>query len=341
MTLMRPVEIIGGGLAGLSLGLGLVRSGVPVSLLEAAAYPRHRVCGEFITGLSATTRARLGLDPLLAGAASNRTVAWFMRDTPVRYQTLPQIAPGLSRFSLDARLADAFVEGGGELQTNVRSSHVADAPGRVFATGRRRQTRSSWIGLKVHAVNLPLERDLELHLGEHAYAGLTRIESGRVNICGLFRRREISAKGTALLPAYLQACGLPELAVRLQQAKLDAKSCSAVAAVDFDPRVGPSKEMRLGDMLAMIPPFTGHGMAMAFQSAETALDPLIGYARGELTWDQTREIVQRKLRRRFQVRLASAGMLHSFFHQPAHQRWLRALNRARLLPLRPLYAALH
>jgi menaquinone-9 beta-reductase len=45
MTLSRPIEIIGGGLAGLSLGRALARAGVPVTVYEAGNYPRHRVCG--------------------------------------------------------------------------------------------------------------------------------------------------------------------------------------------------------------------------------------------------------------------------------------------------------
>jgi len=51
----RSVEVVGGGLAGLSLGLALRRRGVPVTVWEAGHYPRHRVCGEFITGLDRAT----------------------------------------------------------------------------------------------------------------------------------------------------------------------------------------------------------------------------------------------------------------------------------------------
>ena len=46
---MRAVTIIGGGLAGLTLGIGLRQRGVPVTISEAGDYPRHRVCGEFIS----------------------------------------------------------------------------------------------------------------------------------------------------------------------------------------------------------------------------------------------------------------------------------------------------
>jgi hypothetical protein len=241
---------------------------------------------------------------------------------------------------LDERLANAFVKAGGILRTNTRATLRGDAPGRIFATGRRK-ARSNWLGLKVHVLDLPLARDLELHLGDHAYVGLTRVEGRRVNVCGLFRTRSVAAKGVEVLFAYLSACGLGALADRLRASAVDAASFSAVAAVEFDPRIPASPELRLGDNLAMIPPFTGHGMAMAFQSAEIALSPLVAYSRGRQTWAQTRSLIQHRLRRRFRMRLASASALHSFLLRPARQRWLGALNRAHLLPLSPLYAALH
>ena len=42
---MKTVHIVGGGLAGLTLGLRLRQLDVPVELYEAGSYPRHRVCG--------------------------------------------------------------------------------------------------------------------------------------------------------------------------------------------------------------------------------------------------------------------------------------------------------
>ena len=73
---MHTVEIIGGGLAGLSLGLGLRARGVPARLIEAGTYPRHRVCGEFITGLDEGTRRELQLTDILSGARLARSVLW-------------------------------------------------------------------------------------------------------------------------------------------------------------------------------------------------------------------------------------------------------------------------
>ncbi|CAM2777957.1 NAD(P)/FAD-dependent oxidoreductase [Rariglobus hedericola] len=338
----RPVEIIGGGLAGLSLGLALRRAAVPVTLFEAGAYPRHRVCGEFITGLSATTIERLGLAPFLADATPHREVAWFLRDQPLRRQTLASPALALSRHALDQRLADAFTAVGGDLRTQIRID-PSDAPdGRIFATGRR-PARPEWIGLKCHAFHLPLNAELELHLGDHAYVGLCAVEDGRINVSGLFRQRadlrELTRE-TALV-SYLRAVGLDALADRLSTAKIDPASFSAIAGLGFSKPSTRTDRIVLGDTYAMIPPFTGHGMAMAFQSAEQALDPLLAWSRGEASWESTLRTVQQRLRTLFRLRLASAAALHPFLFKPARQRWLATASRLRLLPMKPLYKITH
>ncbi len=340
MNPLRPIEIIGGGLAGLSLGLALRRAGVPVTLFDAGGYPRHRVCGEFITGLATATIARLGLEPFLHDALRHHEVAWFIDGRMARRQHLPSPALALSRHLLDARLAQAFVESGGELRPHTRVASPIAAAGCVIATGRRR-SKSPWLGLKIHALNLPLQCDLELHLGGEAYVGLTQVEDGRVNVCGLFRRRELCAKGADLLLAYLRAAGLSALAGRLAGASFEAGSFCAVAAVAFDQHVPATGPVSLGDACAMIPPFTGNGMAMALQSAELALDPLLAYARDSLGWPEASQAIQTALQHRFRLRLAAANLLHPFLLEPPRQRWLGRLAQAHFLPLRPLYAVLH
>jgi menaquinone-9 beta-reductase len=340
MSSPRPLEIIGGGLAGLALAGALRRAGAEVTLFEAGDYPRHRVCGEFIAGLSARTSAKLGLGPVLADALRHREVAWCRDGSPIAVQPLPAPALGLSRHALDNRLAKSFVAAGGDLRTRARVTELAPRPGRIFATGRR-PGRSGWLGLKIHALGLVLRRDLEVHLGDDAYVGLSAVEDGRVNVCGLFRRRRLNAKGGLLLPAYLRAAGLDALADRLAQAETDPESFCAVAAVAFDRRVPAQSRVCLGDACAMIPPFTGNGMAMAFQSAEAALDPLLAYAAGDSDWAEARDGIHAALRRRFRLRLASAGALHPYLLRPPRQRWLMAMSRAHLLPLRPLYAVMH
>jgi len=341
----RPVEIIGGGLAGLSLGLALRRAGIPVTLFEAQHYPRHRVCGEFIAGLGQATVARLGLAPLLRDALLHRRVVWYRRGRPVRTQTLPAPALGLSRHLLDARLAEAFIAAGGDLRTDTRASLEAAPDGRVFATGRRRRP-SPWFGLKVHVRRLRLDGDLEVHLGDQAYVGLSGVEDGWINVCGLFRRQP---RGPAVRPPpgvetllhQLDAAGLASLSRRLRAAEVDDDSFCAVAALSFAREHPPPGRICLGDGVAMTPPYTGNGMAMALQSAAFAVDPLIAWARGQRPWPDTVARVNRGLWRRFRTRLFSANALHPFLLEARLQCWLTFAGRARLLPLRPLYLLTH
>lgn len=337
----QPVEIIGGGLAGLSLGLALRKAGVPVTIFEAGAYPRHRVCGEFITGLTSSTIDRLGLAPFLANARPHREVAWFLNDRPLRRQTLPRPALALSRHALDQRLANAFIAAGGILRTQTRIDLSPAPAGRVFATGRR-PDRPEWIGLKCHAFNLPLTAELELHLGNQAYVGLCAVEDGRVNVSGLFRQLDgLDVSRETALPVYLRAVGLSVLADRLASVEIDPESHSAVAGLGFSKPSTQPDRIVIGDTYAMTPPFTGNGMAMAFQSAEQALDPLLAWSHGSASWNATIRTVQHRLRSLFRVRLASASALHPFLVKPARQRWLATASRLRLLPVNPLYHVTH
>lgn len=338
---MKPVRIVGGGLAGLSLGLALQRRGVAVVIHDAGDYPRHRVCGEFITGLDEDTRATLGLGPFLSDALSHQEVAWFRHDEALRNQTLPSPALALSRHCLDERLADAFTAAGGELRARSRVTITASPEGTLFAHGRRRTT-STWLGLKVHARHLPLVAGLELHLGDRAYVGLCRIEDNAVNVSGLFVRRPgLEVSRADALPAYLRAAGLAALADRLDASQIDPESRCAVAGLGFSPMPQRTERMVLGDAFVMIPPFTGNGMAMAFQSAALALPLVHDWAKGEMGWKDAVVQLDRALRSRFRLRLASARALHPLLVRPTAQRWVAAAGRSGLLPLRTLYRALH
>jgi len=342
MSRVRPVEIVGGGLAGLSLGLALCKMGLPVSIFEAGDYPRHRVCGEFIAGLDARTRATLALEGPLEGALLHRTVSWHENDRAAGHSVLPEAAFGLSRHALDVRLAEAFVTAGGKLFTHARIATETAGPGRVIAAGRRRQ-RSRWIGLKAHVEGFSTSADLELYLGRDAYVGICSVGEDRVNFCGLFRSHpglQIDPRATPL-EKHLRAAGLNRLAERLAKSSIDASSVCAVAALSFARPDPQDPRLLIGDAFAMIPPFTGNGMAMAFQSAAAALGPIAAWSRGEREWVETVRIVRRRLRRRFGVRLVVADLLHRFVHAPPPQRWFLAANRAGLVPFRPFYRILH
>lgn len=331
-TPVRRIDIVGGGLAGLSLGLALRRRGVPVTLHEAGTYPRHRVCGEFIRGLREETITTLGLAPLLADAQRHHEVAWFARGQLVRRHALPQPALGLSRHVLDARLAAAFVAAGGDLIERSRAD-ATPQEGRVLACGRRADAHSPWLGLKVHVHSLRLDRGLEMHLGHDAYVGLCGLANGVANVCGLFRRRTGPAqRGAAVLLAHLEAAGLSALAARLRAADIDDASFCAVAGLAFGP-TDAAGSVALGDAFAMIPPFTGNGMAMAFASAACALEPCAKWAHSGGDWPDTQRRIRDELHRRFRVRLGVAALCHPFLLNPRRQPWLSGASRAGVLPV--------
>src|SRR5262245_2434026 len=190
---LRTITIVGGGLAGLTLGIGLRRQGIPVTIWEAGHYPRHRVCGEFISGRGQETLARLGLREHLiqAGAITSNTAMFLSGNAKSPARPLPKPALCISRFVLDALLAGGFLDVAVELRENERWGENTFGAGVVRANGRRAEAASNgwhWFGLKVHARNLPLQADLEMHTIEDGYVGLTRLPNDEVDVCGLFRR---------------------------------------------------------------------------------------------------------------------------------------------------------
>jgi 2-polyprenyl-6-methoxyphenol hydroxylase-like FAD-dependent oxidoreductase len=199
------------------------------------------------------------------------------------------------------------------------------------------------MGLKVHVRNLATIDDLELHLGDGAYVGLSSVEDGWINVCGLFRRQSgLHFDRDEALTACLRASGLHALAERLATAIIQPGSRCAVAAFAFDRSITDVENgVLLGDACAMIPPFTGHGMAMAFTSASLALEPLVAWARGEHSWEKTARDIHRVLRQEFRLRLASALLLHPFLLNSTLQSCLGGTLRAGLLPTTALYRLLH
>ncbi|PTY02171.1 hypothetical protein DB347_24945 [Opitutaceae bacterium EW11] len=340
MNALRPIEIVGGGLAGLSMGLTLQRRGVPTTVFEAGEYPRHRVCGEFLAGLDDRTVQQLGIGDLLQGARSQRRISWH-RKGHIWRQTLARPAFSISRHQLDARFARAFEQAGGQLRARHRVDQQPAPEGRVFGSGRNRG-ESGWLGLKLHVRGLRLDGDLEIHLGHQAYVGLCDVDDGLVNVCGLFRIRPgVPVDRLRALINYLAAARLSELSDRVRAAEIDPDSCCAVAGLRFGPADAAPDRIRLGDAIAMTPPFTGNGMAMALQSAECAAGPLEGWARGEYGWETAVRVATKALHNRFRRRLRFAAWLHPFVLSPTRQSLFRLTVRLGILPIDHVTATVH
>lgn len=336
----RPVTIIGGGLAGLTLGIGLRQRGIPVTIHESGDYPRHRVCGEFISGRGQSVLERLGLlaDFKNAGAVYARTAMFISgaAKSPVRELAAPALC--LSRYKMDALLAAKFQELGGHLQVRSRWNGQADTlkrghqtpgdEGIVSATGRRLQPAEKeirWFGVKAHvtgagAVNL--EADLEMHVSPDGYVGVNRINDGQINVCGLFRTRPGKDRPESKIEWLRNGSSLQEL---LGDAQFEPQSFCSVAGIQLKPRrASMHDDCSIGDALTMTPPVTGNGMSMAFESAEVALEPIAAYSRGEINWIEAKEQVAANCDSAFSRRLAWARVLQWMMVAPLVRRGLGA-----------------
>lgn len=330
--LNREITIAGGGLAGLSLAIGMRNHGIGVTVYEAGHYPRHRVCGEFISGVKLTTLQNLGIADLFDNAHRHRSYEWRDPGGLLATDVLPDAAWGISRHRLDALLAARLQQLGGRLVTGTRM-RPSTQQGSVWTAGRR-PVRGPWLGLKGH-FRITGNTDLEMHCGTDGYAGVAGVENGWANVCGLFRTDlSTSGKGIHLLFAYLRASGLHHLADRLQSAEYREGSFCAVAGFSLGHQKPLPGVLTLGDATSMIPPFTGNGMSMAFQSAESAMKPLLGWCNGNLSWEQAAHTVRRTCRTRFRRRMAVACTVHPWLFSPSARSALRSLAQVGFLPLR-------
>jgi hypothetical protein len=339
----KRIRIVGGGLAGLFLGIGLRQRDVPVEIFEAGKYPRHRVCGEFISGRGLRSLDRFGLRESLvsAGAQSAHEVGFFSETNSSPNKRLPEPALSVSRFVLDDLLAKKFCELGGELHSNCRWTGEF-SEGIVRATGRRVQSVvAGWryFGLKVHAQNVQLRADLEMHFVRNGYVGICKLNGGEVNICGLFRSKDTIRDLSNRWPEWLKGAPGSILESRLAGAKFDENSFCSVAGLSLTPQHAEEHlEFSLGDSLTMIPPVTGNGMSMAFESAELALEPLTDFAAGKISWETAQKIFARECNVAFGSRLNIASHLQTALFVSLSRKIL--LLSVRLPGVLPLYFSL-
>jgi menaquinone-9 beta-reductase len=131
------VVIVGAGPAGSSAAIRLAESGRNVLLIDKASFPRHKLCGEFVSpecldhlkDLGVISQVTLRLPQLI-----NKTVFYSSggRSFSVASRWLAQNngdSIGLSRQSLDQILLDRAGECGAAVRTEVSVLNVAVADG--------------------------------------------------------------------------------------------------------------------------------------------------------------------------------------------------------------------
>jgi flavin-dependent dehydrogenase len=310
----HPITIIGGGLAGLSLGIKLRQAGVAVHLHEAGLYPRHRVCGEFISGTGVKILSELLSLPDLQKMSRLTSSVLLIQGKSALPWSCPEKAISISRFELDARLSQEFVRLGGNLLVNSRWRGDETTPGLVKASGRRIEMQDEgwrWIGLKAHAEGIELHADLEMHFFENAYIGLCQLLSGKVNVCGLWRTRLPILKLHESWPALLQGDAGSPLQSRFKRAAFVPETFCSVAGLAPTPHSpNPEDPCSVGDAMTMVPPVTGNGMSVAFESSSLAVPSLVSYSKGEIDWPTAKDQIIENSHRHFAKRFSRDALLH-------------------------------
>ena len=203
------LAIIGGGPAGTAAAITAARSGGRVLLLERGRFPRHKVCGEFISPEGVALLEDLGLHDLVRRAPPIARARIFAERSVAEASLFPAAA-SVSRYELDHalwRLAIAAgadcrqqvevrgITGSGpfDLATSVgafRARAVINASGRWSNLRRRRLTqgpRKKWVGWKAHYREPGVVESVDLYFFADGYCGVQPLGDGCVNVCAMVR----------------------------------------------------------------------------------------------------------------------------------------------------------
>jgi flavin-dependent dehydrogenase len=303
------VLILGGGVAGCAASIALARNGRRVTLIEREPEPRHKVCGEFLSGEALEDLHLLGIDVASIGAVPIDYVRLAAARRAAQ-APLPFPAKSLTRKALDtALIAEAIAAGvsleqGRSVQSLVRTSPgvwqatlddgtTREAPTVFLATGKhdlrgyaRPDDPHRWVAFKMYFRLAPgqaaeLDRASELMLYPGGYGGIQPVESGIANLCCVVQQRYLATTGNRweqFLAKMQRDC--PHLAMRLAGAEPLLAKPIAITHIPYG-FIRPTTENGLyciGDQAAVIPSFTGDGISIALHTARCAV---AAYVAGE------------------------------------------------------------
>lgn len=361
--------VVGGGPAGSTTAALLRRAGAAVALCDAARFPRHKICGEYVPPAALETFARLGLLERVKAAAPLRHVGMAVI-SPDGTKVLGRYGGeargiALRRYDLDrilldgarragvtvlegtrvtalAREADGVfavrLHGGGTLSARA----VVGADGRNSLVARRLGLRRSEPRHRKWAV-MGHFRDVETG-GDHGemivtpygYCGINPLPQGLANVCIVVDRADIRAAA----PGGPRLAGF--FAERIAAHPLTRRRMARASLADGLWATGPMAcrasdsiadgVLLVGDAAGFYDPFTGEGIGMALRGAELAAKVL---ARALDAGDVTRRALApyaAARRAAFRDRLRLDRLLQSVLRRPRLADWVaRRLDRDRSL----------
>ncbi len=295
------VLILGGGVAGCAASIALARKGRSVTLIEREPAPRHKVCGEFLSGEALEDLHALGIDVASLGAVPIDRVRLAAARRAAE-APLPFPAASLTRKALDTALHAAALAAGVRVERgrSVQSLHRTagktwqatlddgasyESPTVFLSTGKhdlrghaRPKDPEQWVAFKMYyrltpAQTAELKDASELTLYPGGYGGIQPVEDSIANFCCVVQRRYFARaelRWESLIAKMQQDC--PHLAMRLAGAEpLLAKPISiSHIPYGYIRRTTEDGLYCIGDQAAVIPSFTGDGISIALHTARCA-----------------------------------------------------------------------
>ncbi|WP_349314335.1 NAD(P)/FAD-dependent oxidoreductase [Chitinophaga sp. MM2321] len=316
------IIIAGGGLAGLTSAIHLSRAGLHVLVIEKHPFPRHKVCGEYISNEVLPYLQWLGADPAVLAPAQISRVLVSSAGGKTIEAPLPLGGFGISRYALDyflqqqavnngctiitATVTDIFYEdesflvhtaGSGVFKARV----VLGAYGKRAALDQRLSRdyvgeKSPWLAVKAHYAGDFPDGLVALHNFPGGYCGVSKIEDNKLNICYLVNYETFKRYKDPAIHRQEVLCSNVHLKKIFDNSRLLFEQPLTISQVSFAEKSKVENHiLMIGDTAGLIHPLCGNGMAMAVHSAKIASEGVLrffhgnGYTRQQLEADYIRE----------------------------------------------------
>lgn len=308
---MYDLIVIGGGPAGSAAAITAARRGAQVLLLERGKYPRHKVCGEFVSaeslGILTSLLEQTSLLESQLIPFPKITQGKLFIDGSVLEAPIDPPAASIPRIELDTALWNAAIAAGVDArqQQSVQSvaghghfrvSTAADrfaARSVINASGRWSNLSKinfpetngpspKWLGLKAHFTEPRISSSVDLYFFEGGYCGVqplrrdARTGESRVNACAMVR--------SDLANSLAQVFSLhPALQDRTSRWKQVTELVATSPLIFRKPNPVCDEILLAGDAAGFVDPFVGDGISLALRSGVMAASSLQGFFARELS----------------------------------------------------------
>ncbi len=354
------ILIIGGGLAGLTSAIHLANTGISVTLIEKDVYPKHKVCGEYISNEVLPYLEHIGLEidrlkPINITELNISTLKGEMIKSK-----LPLGGFGISRYTLDYYLWNKAKELGVELINesviDVKFNHNEDifiiktSLNNIFncsyvigAYGKRATldkslkrsfslNKSPWLAVKAHYTADFNTKTVALHNFKGGYCGLSNVENNRVNACYLVHYNNFKKYKDILNFQKEVLYQNPHLKQFFENAIPVFDKPITISQINFERKKPVENHIfMVGDAAGLIHPLCGNGMAMAIQSAQIICTLLVkNFEKQSLSRIEIEKLYKEQWDNAFSKRLYAGRVLQKVLMNRKFQKLAQKL--ANLLP---------